>query len=289
MDHSGAQMATPRSPWRPSVEAMSTRPAVIAHRGNSSIAPQNTMAAFEAAWRGGADYIELDVQVTADGDAAVIHNGTLDETTSGSGPVAERPAAEIAGLDAGSWFSPVYAGQRVPLLAEVLEFLRTHPQIGLVLEIKGEWPAGPLEGVLDAASAPFLQGRLVVESFSHSTMATARDLAPQLRRDLLISSADVGLLDLCADLGVGGVGPDCRMLLQQPDLCDRLHGAGLTVSPWTLNEPAQWSIAVEAGVDAIVTDRPDRLSGWLTGSGLPSLQVGDDDVPEHGDSSRSLG
>lgn len=269
---------------------MSTRPAVIAHRGNSSIAPQNTMAAFEAAWRGGADYIELDIQVTADGDAAVIHNSTLDETTSGSGAVAERSAAEIAGLDAGSWFSPVYAGERVPLLTEVLELLRTHPQIGLVLEIKGDWPSGPLERVLDAVSAPSLQGRLVVESFSLATMAAVRDLAPQLRRDLLVSNADVGLLELCADLGVSGIGPDGRLLLQQPDLCDRLHAAGLSVSPWTLNEPAQWSIAVEAGVDAIVTDRPDRLAGWLTGRGLAALPgVADDVVPELGDRSRSLG
>lgn len=247
---------------------MSTRPVIIAHRGNSSIAPQNTMAAFEAAWRAGADFIELDIQVTADGDAAVIHNATLDETTSGSGPVADRPAAEIAALDAGSWFSPVYAGERVPLLSDVLEFLRTHDGIGLVLEIKDDWPAGPLERVLDAVAAPFLDGRLVVESFSVATMTAVRDLAPQLRRDLLVDRTDTGLLDLCADVDVSGVGPDGRLLLTQPDLLGRLHDAGLTVTPWTLNEPAQWAIAVEAGVDGIVTDRPDRLAGWLAGRGL---------------------
>lgn len=247
---------------------MATRPAIIAHRGSSSIAPQNTMAAFEAAWRADADFLELDIQVTADGDAAVIHNPTLDETTSGSGPVAERTAAEIAALDAGSWFSPVYAGERVPLLSDVLAFLETHPEIGLVLEIKDDWPTGPLERVLDAVSAPFLEGRLVVESFSVATMAAVRDLAPQLRRDLLIDRAEVGLLDLCADLEVSGVGPDGRLLLTQPDLADHLHAAGLTVSPWTLNEPAQWAIAVEIGIDAIVTDRPDRLLGWLAGRGL---------------------
>lgn len=247
---------------------MATRPVIIAHRGSSSIAPQNTMAAFEAAWRAEADFIELDIQVTADGDAAVIHDATLDETTSGSGPVAEHTAAEVAALDAGSWFSPVYAGERVPLLSDVLAFLQSRPTIGLVLEIKDDWPAGPLERVLDAVSAPFLDGRLVVESFSVATMAAARDLAPQLRRDLLIDRADSGLLDLCADLDVHGVGPDGRLLLAQPDLVDRLHGAGLRVSPWTLNEPAHWALAVEAGIDGIVTDRPDRLLGWLAGRGL---------------------
>lgn len=245
-----------------------TRPVVIAHRGSSSIAPQNTMAAFEAAWRAGADAIELDIQVTSDGDAAVIHNATLDETTSGTGPVASRTAAEIASLDAGSWFSPVYAGELVPLLSDVLEFLRTRPEIGLVLEIKDDWPAGPLQRVLDAVSVPFLEGRLIVESFSVETMRAARDLAPQLHRELLFERTDGGLLDLCTDLGVSGVGPDGRLLLQQPDLLGLLHGAGLTVNPWTLNEPAQWSLAVEAGVDGIVTDRPDRLVGWIAGRGL---------------------
>lgn len=247
---------------------MSTRPAVVAHRGNSSVAPQNTMAAFDAAWRVGADFIELDIQATADGDAAVIHDATLDATTSGSGAVADHSAAEITALDAGSWFSPSYAGERVPLLSDVLEFLRTRPEIGLVLEIKGDWPAGPLGRVLDAVAAPFLAGRLVVESFSPATMAAARELAPQLRRELLVASADVGLLDLCAELDVSGVGPDGRLLLQEPDLLGRLHQVGLTVTPWTLNEPAQWALALEAGVDGIVTDRPDRLAGWLAGRGL---------------------
>ncbi len=154
------------------------RPVIVAHRGNSAIAPQNTMAAFEAAWRAGADYFELDIQVTSDGEAAVIHNSTLDETTTGTGRVAEHTAAEVAALDAGSWFSPVYAGERVPLLADVIEFLRTHPEIGLVLEIKGDWPTEPLSRVLDGVSQPFLEGRLIVESFSLTTMATARDVAP---------------------------------------------------------------------------------------------------------------
>lgn len=241
---------------------MATRPVIIGHRGDSSIAPQNTMAAFEAACRADVDFLELDIQVAADGEAAVIHNATLNETTSDSGPVADRPAAEIAGLDAGPWFTPIYTEDPVPLLRVVVAFLETHPEIGPVLEIKYDWPARPL----DAVSAPVLDGRLIVESFSVATIAAVRDLAPQLRRELLIDRADVGLLDLCADLDVGGVGPDGRLLLQ-PDLLGWLHDAGLAVTG-TLNEPAQWEPAIEAGVDGIVTDRPDRLLGWLEGRGL---------------------
>ncbi|WP_156251417.1 glycerophosphodiester phosphodiesterase [Pseudactinotalea terrae] len=247
---------------------MSKRPVIVAHRGNSVIAPQNTMAAFEAAWRAGADYVELDIQVTSDGEAAVIHNSTLDETTSGTGPVAQHTAAEVALLDAGSWFSPVYAGERVPLLSDVVEFLRTHPEIGLVLEVKGDWPTEPLRRVLDGVTHPFLEGRLIVESFSLATMATARDAAPQLRRELLIDEIPDNLLGLLSELGVSGCNPNGRRLLEDPSLLGVLQGAGLTVIPWTLNEPEQWALALEAGVDGIVTDRPDRLAGWLSGRGV---------------------
>lgn len=247
---------------------MTSRPTIIAHRGNSSIAPQNTIAAFEAAWRAGADYVELDIQVTSDGDAAVIHNATLDETTTGTGAVAERTAAEIAALDAGSWFSQVYAGEPVPLLSHVVEFLRTHTEIGLVLEIKDDWTTEPLARVLDAVSAPFLDGRLIVESFSVETMTAARELAPRLRRELLIGEVADDLLARCAALDVRGIGPDGRLLQQRPDLVQELHAADLTVNVWTLNEPEHWAAAVEIGVDGIVTDRPDRLAGWLAGRGL---------------------
>ncbi|GAB2971736.1 glycerophosphodiester phosphodiesterase [Actinotalea caeni] len=240
---------------------------IVAHRGNSAIAPQNTMAAFEAAWRAGADYFELDIQVTSDGEAAVIHNSTLDETTTGTGRVAEHTAAEVAALDAGSWFSPVYAGERVPLLADVIEFLRTHPEIGLVLEIKGDWPTEPLSRVLDGVSQPFLEGRLIVESFSLTTMATARDVAPQLRRELLIDEVPADLLGLLAELDVSGCNPNGRRLLEDPELLGTLQRAGHTVIPWTLNHPEEWALALDAGVDGIVTDRPDRLAGWLSGRG----------------------
>ncbi|WP_255371675.1 glycerophosphodiester phosphodiesterase family protein [Cellulosimicrobium sp. CUA-896] len=92
-------------------------PLVVAHRGNSAVAPQNTLAAFEAAWRGGAGSIELDVQLTADGQVVVIHDDTVDATTDGTGALAGLRLADVRALDAGSWFSPAFVGQRVPTFA----------------------------------------------------------------------------------------------------------------------------------------------------------------------------
>lgn len=229
------------------------------------------MAAFEAAWRVGADAIELDIQMTADGDAAVIHDPTLEATTDGQGAVSGTSTADLAMLDAGSWFSPAFAGQFVPTLAQVLTWLRSRDNIWLLLEIKDEWPAEPLARVLDAVSAPDVSQRVVVQSFSVATMDLACELAPQLTRELLIDSVEPDLLDICRQLQVGGCNPSGDLLVANPDLLDYLHGARLRVSAWTLNEPLQWALAATAGVDGIITDHPGRLLGWLSAARIPSL------------------
>src|SRR4029077_5147965 len=96
-------------------------PLVIAHRGASGTCPENTLAGFRRAAELGAPMVELDVQLTRDGEGVVIHDVTLDRTTDGSGPVADHPRAEIERLDAGAWFGPTFRGERVPTLARVLD------------------------------------------------------------------------------------------------------------------------------------------------------------------------
>src|SRR3954463_888507 len=93
----------------------------VAHRGYSAVAPENTLPALTAAARAGATYVEFDVRTTADGVPVVIHDRTVDRTTSGTGLVADLTMDEVRALDAGSWFAPAYAGLRVPLLTEVLD------------------------------------------------------------------------------------------------------------------------------------------------------------------------
>lgn len=236
---------------------------VVAHRGNSSVAPQNTLAAFEAAWRAGAGSIEIDVQLTADGQVVVIHDDTLDATTSGSGPVGGTDLARVRSLDAGAWFAPAYAGQRVPTFAEVVDLLLRRPGIDLLLEVKGAWTAEQVRGVTEPVLAAGLADRVVVQSFWPETVAALREAAPELRRGLLVFEVRDDLLDLCAELGVTACNPYGLLLVQDPGLVDRLHAAGLQVMVWTLDEPEHWAAAVALGVDAIITDRPDRLVGWL--------------------------
>ncbi|ACZ21814.1 glycerophosphoryl diester phosphodiesterase [Sanguibacter keddieii DSM 10542] len=245
----------------------STRPMVIAHRGSSSLAPQNTLAAFESAWRSGADSIEIDIQLDADGAPVVIHDDTVDATTNGSGAVAEMHSDELRRLDAGSWFSPAYAGQRIPTFDEVLELLVAREGIELLLELKGDWDAAGVQVAVDAIRAAGLTGRVLAQSFSRETVAALRDVAPEMRRGLLVFEVDHTLLDVCAELGVVACNPHGGLLLDDQTLLPRLQAAGVQVMVWTANEPEHWALLVEARVDAIITDRPDALVGWLSATG----------------------
>jgi glycerophosphoryl diester phosphodiesterase len=104
--------------------APNTQPFIIAHRGDTNIAPENTMAAFRVAINNGAEYIEVDIRLTLDGVPVVIHDGSLDRTTNGTGSIKWHTYAEVQNLDAGSWFSPKFTTERVPTLEEVLNEAR---------------------------------------------------------------------------------------------------------------------------------------------------------------------
>ncbi|VTR78112.1 glycerophosphodiester phosphodiesterase [Cellulomonas hominis] len=241
-------------------------PAVVAHRGNSAVAPQNTLAAFEAAWRAGAASIEIDIQLSADGHVVVIHDDTVDATTDGQGVVAELGLDALRSLDAGSWFAAAYAGQRVPTFAEVLDLMARRPGIDLLLELKGPWTAEQVRPVTDAIRAAGLADRVIGQSFWPESVEALAEADPELRRGLLVFQVPADpaeLVRLCTDLGVMTCNPYGPLLVEHPDLVERLHAAGLQVMVWTLNEPEHWAAATALGVDAVITDRPDRLAGWL--------------------------
>lgn len=236
---------------------------VIAHRGNSHLAPQNTIAAFDAARRSGAHMIELDIQVLADGNAAIIHDDDVDDLTDGTGPVNSFTTETIKELDAGSWFSPAFTGEPIPLFSDLLEFLSEPGSPSILLEAKGVWEEEPLKRVLDAINAADMGERFVFQSFAEQTVARAAELAPQIRREWLLEEWREDAIDVAYDLHVEGVNPSGLILLEHPDFVDEVHGAGLSVSTWTLNEPEQWQAARTIGVDGIITDRPAMLLGWL--------------------------
>lgn len=243
------------------------RPCVVGHRGASATVPENTLAAFDAAWRAGADAIELDLRLTADGVVVVIHDDTLDRTTDGSGAVGPRTFAALRTLDAGSWFSPAFAGQPIPRLDEVLRYAASRPTLGVLLEYKGGWTTEEVGLTVASIDAAGVRDRTVAQSFSPATLAALLEAAPDLPRGLLVDDDRREALDLADELGVVTVNPSTQAVRSEPALVRRQHERGRHVMVWTENDATGWADLVEAGVDAIITDRPEHLRGWLADSG----------------------
>ncbi|MFM1730091.1 glycerophosphodiester phosphodiesterase family protein [Prescottella soli] len=237
------------------------RPLIIAHRGNSSVAPENTMLAFRSAVLAGADMIEIDVHVDRDGTAVVIHDDTVDRTTDGSGAVADLGTEQIRGLDAGVGFATETAGQRVPLLTDVVDLMVAHPHLRLLLELKGVWAPDQVQRMFEDLG-PVLP-RVLPQSFDVPTVRALADVAPDVPRGLLVVTVDDEVSALCAELAVAACNPYVGFVQDDIGVVAKLHAAGLQTMVWTANDPVQWRRLVDAGVDGVITDRPDRLAGWL--------------------------
>jgi glycerophosphoryl diester phosphodiesterase len=225
---------------------------VIAHRGASSDAPENTMAAFELAIEQQADWIELDVQEDADGQVIVAHDSDFMKVAGNPLKVWDATASDLSELDIGSWFDPAFADQRVVTLREVLETARG--QIGVVIELKYYGHDKRLEervvGIVETAR---MQDDIMLMSLKLAGLQKAAALRPSWTRGLLntVSVGDLTRLDL-----------DFLALntaAATPALIRRAHGRGLQVFVWTVNDPVQMSVMLSRGVDGLITDEPDLV------------------------------
>ncbi|MBU2662322.1 hypothetical protein KOI35_02250 [Actinoplanes bogorensis] len=232
----------------------------VAHRGYSFVAPENTLPAFEAAVRAGATHVEFDVRTTADDVPVVIHDRTLDRTTSGSGHVWDFPYETVAALDAGSWFSPAYADVRVPSLAEVLDLVQG-PE--LLLEIKPPATLSQVKTILELVAAAGVRDRTIVQSFDPAIVALVREVDPAVRRGLLRLRFEPGTVALADELEVVYLNPSTADVLGDPGTVAALTARGIDVMPWTANDMAVWPVLAQAGIAGLITDRVAELTGWL--------------------------
>ena len=242
---------------------MRTRPIVIAHRGFSSEAPENTLAAVRAAIAAGADMVEVDVTLTADGEVVVIHDDTLDRTTNGSGPVAEHTLEELLRLDAGAWFARRFRGERIPTLAQLLEEVRGRTLINVEIksEAVGEKAAGGIaERVVRLIREREMADQVVVSSFEPRALLHIAELDPELATASLYNEELHRDLDPLAI--VGEVGARALNLSQDqatPAIVERCRQNGISVGVYTANRTDEMRRLIRMDVDAIFTDRPDRL------------------------------
>ena len=224
----------------------------IAHRGASGYAPENTRAAFDRAITLGADAIETDVQLTADGQLVLFHDATVDRTSDGQGPVADHTLAELRRLDLGGWFAPAFAGERVLTAPELLdEYLGRIP---LVFEIKDPRATGPLVALLTTLAPP---DRVQVTSFHWPALLDARGLNPELTLGFLTPTFEQDTIERIARRGFAQICP----------LVDRVtarrvgwaHERGLAVRAWGVQHRFQVERLVETGVDGATCNWPDWL------------------------------
>jgi glycerophosphoryl diester phosphodiesterase len=228
----------------------------IAHRGASARYPENTLAAFRAAIEAGADMCELDVMLTRDGGAVVIHDETLERTTNGQGRVADATLAEIKRLEASGQFGAQFAGERVPTLDEV--FALTHGRCALNVELKcagAERIACELIRKYDELNTSMLS------SFDWDALRRARAIEPGVRIGLLAEEKPQELLEAAAEMRAYAI--NAHHKLASADLCAQAHRRGLKVYVWTVDDPNQMQAKIEAGVDGIMTNYPERLAALV--------------------------
>lgn len=237
---------------------------IIAHRGSSEEAPENTLAAFRLGWQQ-ADACELDVHLSKDGQVVVLHDATTKRTAGLDRPVDQQTLAELKALDAGSWKGPAFVGERIPTLKEVLDLLPEKKR--LYIEIKcGPEVLPELQRTIEAF--PAKADRLAIIGFDQETMVQAKRRLPRIPVYRLASykkDRTTGkppeiddLIAACKAGGLDGLDLEKKFPIDAAFVA-KVRTAGLKLVTWTVNDAETARAEAAAGVDGITTDRPLEL------------------------------
>lgn len=234
---------------------------VIAHRGGKKWAPENTVAAFKKCLENGIDGIELDIHRCKTGELVVVHDENLSRTTSGSGIVKDKTWDELQKLSAGSWFSPEFKDEKIPLLADVLKLIDGKLLLNIEVKNAPTAYAGIEDDLLKLLQSYKYPEKILISSFDHELIKRIHDKAPQYKVAFLNDGILVDLKGYAKKIGAHAWNPafgDVRA-----DSVKQAHDAGVQVNVWTVNKPEDWQSAIEIGVDGICTDDPMALKEFL--------------------------
>lgn len=236
---------------------------IAGHRGDRSIAPENTMSAFRAALAEPMiDFIETDVQLSRDGVPVLFHDVDLHRIASARSRVSDLDAKELSRIDVGSWYGSEFASERIPTLEQFLLLLKDSDKKALV-ELKFIWSGEEIERVVGLIDKHGLRDRVLLQAFSIETLTNLKDVAPRFPRLMLIRELPSDPVPLAERLGVIAFGTTAGSVVAAPEAVELLHAAGLGVICYTLNTEDSWAEVIELGVDGIITDVPSKLDGWL--------------------------
>jgi len=238
---------------------------IIAHRGFSARAPENTIAALTLALEEGATAVEFDLRTSGDGNPVLMHDKTLSRTTNGIGKVEELSLGELTKLDAGSWFNSTFEGERVPSLAEALECLKVQVKT-IFAELKGESTTQNLRNVVSITRAAGLLDKTVFIAKDWSLLDELRRHAPEAlvgpiveRREQTheavtrVTNDPRALIDF-----------DARILLKDPDIARYAKRNGVEIAVWTVDNIGDADVLLEFGVRRITTNQVGRMLAWAS-------------------------
>lgn len=235
-------------------------PPVIAHRGASAYAPENTLAAFLKAKQLGIRWVEFDVMLTSDGEVVVIHDETVERTTNGKGWVKEQTSAALKTLDAGEWFHPQFMGEKIPLLAEVIEFLYEH-QLAANIEIKGSLGHETFlaKRVLEVVAQHWRSTMIppLISSFSLPILHAVRTLSPTTQLGLLMHEWLVNWEVLADQLDCVSVNVNEKILTKERT--QKIQSTGRAVLSYTVDDVRRAQELFSWGVNAVFSDCPDKI------------------------------
>ncbi len=249
-------------------------PLVIAHRGDSAHRPENTLAAFASALELGVELVELDVQLTRDGQVVVIHDSTLDRTTSGRGRIAEMTLADVRAVSAGfpAEFGSTYAGERVPTLAEALALLRGRARV--LIEMKSDSITEAREDGLEALTlAEVRKAEMVREiallSVDTAVLARCREQAPEMARGHLFYRATP------AQVVAGARAASCDLVMPEKtgldeELDRQVREAGLKLGTWVVDDPEELFALQRFDLFGVASNRPGVLLEALAERAAPA-------------------
>ncbi|QGQ48254.1 glycerophosphodiester phosphodiesterase [Metabacillus sediminilitoris] len=234
----------------------------VAHRGASAYAPENTIAAFDKAVEMKADYIEIDVQRSKDGELVLIHDTTVDRTTDGTGKVGDLTFEELKSLDAGSWKGEEFTGEKIPTFDEILD--RYHGKIGILIELKApELYPGIEESVAQELKERNLDkpqnGKIIIQSFNFESMKLTNELLPNVPIGVLTGSPLDTTKEALEEFSTYADYFNPHYGIVTKDLVNQVHTLGMKISSWTVRSQEAADFLFEMGVDAIITDYPDYV------------------------------
>lgn len=240
---------------------------IAAHRGDRSVAPENTMPAIVAALEGSMDFIETDVQLTRDNVPVLMHDTFVNRTTNGFGRVSDFTLFEIQQLDAGAWYSPSFAHTRVPTLESLLSALQAQEAAGnlkkALIELKGYWSTDEARIVTELIASYKVGGLVMMSSFDTATIDHIGEADSTLPLAIITATLPPDPVHFANLYGAIALITNYKAVAAEPWSVNRMHRAGLGMIVYTLNTKVAWQKALELGVDGIITDRPHRLGKWL--------------------------